>query len=105
MTRVPSGFRTSGKRSSLGVLAIPAILPWRPKKRTGLGSPPRVSDHEKCPAIAENRDYHVRSSGLIEKLLAAQRALLGLEHPLMAAPQRQRTVAVRAAETEAAVQG
>jgi hypothetical protein len=40
MTRVPSGFRTAGKRSSPGELAIPGDTTRRPKKRTGLGSPP-----------------------------------------------------------------
>jgi beta-glucanase (GH16 family) len=35
------------------------------KKADRFGFPPsRVSDHEKCPEIAENREYHVRSSGV-----------------------------------------
>src|ERR1017187_6414770 len=49
MTQVPSGLRTSGKRSPPDVLLIPGDNTRRPKKRTGLGSPPRDSDHEKCP--------------------------------------------------------
>src|SRR6266850_7298147 len=65
MKQVPSGFRTSGKRSSPDVLAITGETTRRPKKRTGLGPPPSRFRSRKILGKMRNRGSYVRSSGLV----------------------------------------
>src|SRR6266851_3735302 len=55
MTQVPSGFRTSGKRSSPDTLAIPGDATRRPKKADRFGSPPLA------PQITKNARENAES--------------------------------------------
>ena len=70
MTRVPSGLRTSGNRSSFWQRPYRAQHRRRSKKRTGLGShPSAVQIARKTRKSAENVESYVRSSGFTPALL------------------------------------
>lgn len=63
MTQVPSGFRTSGKRSSKRAVAIPGKDTQRRKKRTVLGSHPCAEKTHETPRKSIKSNGYVRSSG------------------------------------------